>query len=45
MKIVLATAYTPYYFLFSVPQVVAFQYGNITNGIQDESVFDIPSYC
>jgi len=21
------------------------QYGNMTNGIQDESVFDIPSYC
>ncbi|KAF6024942.1 hypothetical protein EB796_016779 [Bugula neritina] len=28
-----------------VSQMIAFQYGNMTNGIQDESVFDIPSYC
>ncbi|KAF6017858.1 hypothetical protein EB796_023841 [Bugula neritina] len=27
------------------PQMVAFQYGNITIGIQDESVFDVPSFC
>ncbi|KAF6017857.1 hypothetical protein EB796_023840 [Bugula neritina] len=27
------------------PQMISYQYGNITNGIQDESVFDVPSFC
>ena len=27
------------------PQMIAFQYGNVTEGIPDRKVFDVPSYC
>lgn len=29
----------------SVPQMIAYQYGNTSNTISNASVFDIPSYC
>ena len=46
LKVFLKFSLTKLFLLyFPVPQIASYQNGNMTIGIKDMHVFDIPSYC